>query len=94
MTALILSTVLPYLVTKFGGMLVSSLMLKFGASQSVATMGANVISQIASKMATGKPLSDSEKVAWNTHFQATYQQGSPAKSVEVASAPGVPFVRL
>lgn len=93
MTALLLSTVLPYLVTKFGGMLVSNILIKVGAGQAAASAGGNIISQIAAKLGAGKPLAAHEKAAWNSHFQSTYQQPvpPPVKPVEVASAAGVPF---
>jgi hypothetical protein len=97
MTALLVSTVLPYLITKFGGMFVSSMLLKAGVGQSLAANGGSIISQIAAKLAGGKPLSAPEKTVWNAHVQTNYvptPQPQAVAAVEVASAAGVPFAQL
>lgn len=86
-TGLLLSTILPFVVTKFGGMLVSSVLLKLGAGQAAASIGSNLIGSIASKITAGKPLTQDEHAAWRNHINTTYTP------TEVGSAPGVPFQR-
>lgn len=90
---LILSAVVPWIVTRFGGMLISRLLLQLGVSKVVAASASGVVEEIARKIAQGKQIEANEQAVWKAHVDQHYAKPAGSAS-EVGSAPGVPFRRV
>lgn len=78
------SALLSWAVAKFGGMLISSLLLKAGVSQSLASTVAPQIAAIAAKLLGGQPLTPEEQQALEAHRQQT-------RPKQVSAHPGATF---
>ncbi len=84
---LLASAVVPYLVTKFGGSLVSIVLLRFGVSQTVVNVLSPQLAAIASKLLGGHQLTPEEQAAYQAYVQQTKPQ-------QVAAHPGSTFRNL
>lgn len=84
---LLASAVVPFLITKFGGMGISMLLIKFGLSKAAAGTLAPQLASIAAKLLGGHPLSPEEQAAHQAYQQQTRSQQVPAH-------PGTNFHKL
>lgn len=83
-SGLIVSAVVPFLIAKFGGGLISALLIKAGASQGLALTVGPQIADIASKLLGGQALTPEELQALEAHRQQ-------AKPKQVSAHPGATF---
>lgn len=79
-TGLVVSAVAPYLITKFGGMAVSMLLIKFGVSRTAASAIAPKLAGLAAKLLKGHELTPEEKAAHEAYQQQTKVQEVAAHS--------------
>ena len=86
MGTLILSVVGPYLVTRLGGALISSLLIKFGLSRAAAGTIAPQLAAALNKLLGGQAnaMTPEEQAALAAHVQQT-------KPKQVAAHPGSTF---
>lgn len=83
-SGLLVSAIVPFLITKFGGALISSLLLRAGVNAGLASQVAPQLAAIAAKLLGGQALTPEERAALAAHTAQTKPQ-------EVAAHPGTPF---
>lgn len=82
--SLLLATVGPYLITRVGGSVISSMLIKWGVSRAAAGTIAPHLAGLAAKLLKGHELTPEEKAAHEAYQQQT-------KSQQVAAHPGSRF---
>lgn len=77
-TGLLVSAIVPFLIAKFGGSLISTALIKFGVSRAAAGQLAPHLASIATKLLGGHQLTPEEQAAHAAYVQQSKPQQVPA----------------